>query len=76
MPIYEYRCEECNAIFSKLRSMRDADAPLECVACHGEHVRRQLSRVAATRRGDGGDGAAGGSSCSGCSSHNCGSCGH
>ena len=79
MPIYEYRCVDCQAEFTKLRSMSAADAPLECQACCGTHVQRKLSRIAAVHKsgnGDGGGASGGSGGCSGCGSKHCGSCRH
>ena len=53
MPIYEYRCVECDQSFEAfVRSGRD-DA--ECPTCHGSHLTREMSTFAA--RGSNGDGA-------------------
>jgi len=79
MPIYEYHCCDCQAEFSRLRSMSAADAPLECQVCQGGHVQRKLSRIAAVHKSGNGDaGGSGGSSggCASCGSHNCATCGH
>jgi putative FmdB family regulatory protein len=78
MPIYEYRCDACEATFSRRRSMGDADAPIECESCHSPQSRRLLSRIAAIHKsGNGGGNVSGGSGgCGGCGSHNCGSCKH
>jgi len=49
MPIYEYRCQQCNRVFSHLfRTLRAAEeegAP-PCPACGAREVRRIVSPVA------------------------------
>ena len=47
MPIYEYRCPQCEIRFERLRRMADADVPLPCPACGAPHADRQLSCFAA-----------------------------
>jgi putative FmdB family regulatory protein len=44
MPIYEYRCETCDACFEKLVFSGD-DEPVCCPECGSEKVQRQLSCV-------------------------------
>jgi putative FmdB family regulatory protein len=47
MPIYEYRCGECESRFEKLvRSAGDEPAGLACPHCGSDDVRRLISRVA------------------------------
>lgn len=48
MPIYEYRCQQCGRRVSLfLRSFEAAgDARPRCPACHGEDLRRLVSRIA------------------------------
>ena len=80
MPYYEYVCDDCHAQFELKRSMSNIDAPADCPKCHGDHVARQISKVAAFSHGEGGQvSAVGGSSCGGgcgsCSGGSCGSCG-
>jgi putative FmdB family regulatory protein len=48
MPIYEYRCAECESKFEKIRSMSEKDSPLGCPSCGSEKSRRQLSVFAAS----------------------------
>ncbi len=47
MPLYEYRCPQCNYRFEKLRRMQDADRDIQCPQCRCEQVERQLSTFAA-----------------------------
>jgi len=46
MPIYEYRCLDCQHRFSHfVRRMADADKLPSCPACGSTQVRRLVSRV-------------------------------
>ncbi|HEY6421556.1 MAG TPA: zinc ribbon domain-containing protein [Candidatus Binataceae bacterium] len=54
MPIYEYRCTDCDRSFEALVCAGREDA--ECPGCHGSHLVREMSVFAA--RGGNGDGAA------------------
>ena len=46
MPVYEFRCSTCHAVFDERRPMDDADAP---ATCPGGHVgARRLLPVFAT----------------------------
>ena len=78
MPYYEYVCSDCRTQFEIKRSIKDIDVPAACPTCQGDHVARQISKVAAFAHGEGGsttslggDGCGCGSSCGGGS---CGSC--
>jgi len=72
MPIYEYTCLDCQAHFEIIRSIKDADAPLTCEHCAGQHVKRQISLFNAS---SGGRTIAGGNSCGSCESSACSTCG-
>ena len=82
MPYYEYVCSDCTAGFELKRAMKEIDDPATCPDCHGEHVARQISKVAAFAHGEsgsttslGGGGGCGGSCGSGgCGGGSCGSC--
>ncbi|HUD69617.1 MAG TPA: zinc ribbon domain-containing protein [Acidimicrobiales bacterium] len=39
MPIYEFRCQQCDERFEERRTMRDADAPASCPKGHADVVR-------------------------------------
>ena len=75
MPLYEYRCLDCESMFDALRAMSAADAPITCPQCGTENTCRAISLFAAIG-GDGviaGNGGACGSctpsgSCAGCRS--------
>lgn len=74
MPIYEYACKDCGAEFDVLRPMKDADAPIGCVQCKGEHTGRMLSVFYAQSDGRAVAGTSTGS-CGSCSGGSCSSCG-
>ncbi len=65
MPLFEYRCQDCDHGFELL--VRESTT-LECPACHGDHLEKQLSvfAVGAEGRSAGRPMAAG----------PCGACGH
>jgi putative FmdB family regulatory protein len=46
MPIYEYRCSNCEETFEKIRRMADADRNLQCPKCESEEIERLLSAFA------------------------------
>lgn len=73
MPIYEYVCQDCKEHIEVMRPMKDADAPLECQNCHGDHLSRMLSRFNAS---SGGRVIASSSGCGSCSGGSCSGCGH
>ena len=73
MPIYEYVCLDCGEQIEIMRSMKDADAPLNCSSCESDHTSRMLSLFNAQ---SGGRAVAGSSSgCTSCSSSACSTCG-
>jgi putative FmdB family regulatory protein len=72
MPLYEYTCQDCKAKIEILRNIKDADAPLTCEQCSGNHVIRNISLFNAS---SGGRAITGGSSCSTCSGGSCSTCG-
>lgn len=74
MPIYEYACKECGEKFDALRSMKDADTPIECKKCHSPNTRRLISSCFA--QGNGISASSSAHSCGGCQGGSCGSCGH
>lgn len=75
MPLYEYICLDCKTRFDALRSMKDADAPLECSQCSSQHTSRLISLFNAQ---SGGRVVAGSASagCSSCSGGSCATCGN
>jgi putative FmdB family regulatory protein len=54
MPIYEYRCTDCDRSFEAF--VRPGDGGAECPKCHGSKLTREMSTFAA--RAGNGDGAA------------------
>ncbi len=73
MPLYEYRCEEDESTLTLLRSMSNADAPVEDPKGLGREFRRIHStfQVEATTAPRGGFESTGGGSC-GCGHGGCG----
>jgi putative FmdB family regulatory protein len=48
MPIYEYRCTECGATFSRLQKIGASAEGVKCPTCESEKVERLLSSFAST----------------------------
>lgn len=81
MPIYEFECPSCGAVFEELVSGDNAPA---CPKCHAEKSVKLLScacfRSAAPKQGNGSPYSppqtytASGGGCGGCSGGNCSSC--
>jgi len=86
MPLYEYRCADCQACFEALRPMRESDSPISCPRCASLSARRQISTFAAIsggsrREGNGGGstlvtGSRSGGGCASCAGGSCATCGH
>lgn len=72
MPIYEYKCQDCQFQFEQIRSIKDADADLGCVRCESHNVKRVISLFNAS---SGGQSLSSSSGCSTCSSNSCSACG-
>lgn len=51
MPIYEYRCQSCDAISEKL--VRGGNEPTTCPACGAEGLTRLISRAGIIFKGSG-----------------------
>jgi len=51
MPIYEYRCQDCETKFEKLVRRSSDAAELECPACGQKHLRQEMSTFAAHATG-------------------------
>lgn len=51
MPMYEYRCLDCESRFDRLRRMDQDDADVTCPACQSARIQRRLSLFATATRG-------------------------
>lgn len=72
MPVYEYRCGDCNKKFDLFTPQRMSTEGVICRTCHGSNVRKLVSTFASVGGGTGAefsDGAAepmgGGGGCCG-----------
>jgi putative FmdB family regulatory protein len=52
MPIYEYRCRQCEAVTDVLQ-LRASTPPPRCKACQGEDMERLISRTSFQLKGSG-----------------------
>ena len=43
MPLYEYKCKECEKTFENLSSFRDSEKPVECPNCGSKKTGKLLS---------------------------------
>jgi putative FmdB family regulatory protein len=71
MPIYEFRCKDCNNDFETL--VLGSGDRVECPKCKGTCLERLMS-ACAFKSGESFTPAKGSSGCSSCSSHNCSTC--
>jgi putative FmdB family regulatory protein len=46
MPLYEYRCNDCSAVFELLRPMADREVAAICPSCESRASMPLISRVA------------------------------
>jgi putative FmdB family regulatory protein len=73
MPIYEYRCADCEARFEDLVATSAQRDEAQCPSCEGRNTQRLLSTFAGhTGAGAAGSGSSGSAGTSG-SAHSCGS---
>jgi putative FmdB family regulatory protein len=75
MPLYEYVCRDCHTRFDALRSIKDADAPIDCENCQSEHTSRKLSVFFAHSEGRTVTQTSS-AGCASCAGGSCASCGH
>jgi len=52
MPIYTYKCRKCPNRDTVMRSLKDANAPLRCVAC-GASMDKTMSQSSFQLKGSG-----------------------
>ncbi len=79
MPIYEYRCSDCDVKFEKLVPLSRADEQPPCPQCAGENTRKLLSTFAAVRGSSNGfaesaSSPSSGGGCGSCGGGNCSTC--
>ncbi len=53
MPLYEYKCEECGAVFEELMSVGASDSP-PCPECKSSSTTKQISAFGGLAGGNGG----------------------
>ena len=71
MPIFEYRCDNCQEEFEQI--VFSSKAKVKCPKCQGGKVSKKVSAFS-FKSGSKFAAASGSKGCGGCSSHNCGSC--
>jgi putative FmdB family regulatory protein len=77
MPIYEYKCQDCQWVFEKLIRSLSATDPIHCEKCQSSSVIKLISNFAYSGGSKSpSDQSAPSHSCGSCSSSNCSSCGH
>ena len=79
MPLYEYRCENCQTRFEVLRSINQSGSPIACPTCAEMGARRLISTFAAISKGSGGSRlvtSSQGGGCGSCAGGHCAACGH
>jgi putative FmdB family regulatory protein len=52
MPLYEYRCDECEHVFEALQKMSD-DSLVQCPACEKPTLKKLMSAAGFRLKGDG-----------------------
>lgn len=52
MPLYEYRCEQCEKQFEATQPVHARTEDTECPFCHAHRATRLLSSFSSTVRGD------------------------
>ncbi|MBI5961134.1 MAG: zinc ribbon domain-containing protein [Chloroflexi bacterium] len=73
MPVYDYRCCECEEVFEVRRSMSESDKAAVCPTCHGEKTVRIYSApnvVGGTQQHQ----HSSGGGCAGCAGASCSTC--
>ena len=68
MPIFEYKCEKCSAMFEEFIRNPADEKKTCCPTCGGRRLTKQFSTFGMSSKGDD---SASGSSCSGCTITSC-----
>lgn len=55
MPMYEYGCQSCHNVFTKLRRMDQSDADVTCPDCGTATIQRKFSVFASISKNGGGE---------------------
>jgi len=53
MPIFEYRCDNCDTQFDKLLSQAERDKPQACPKCQSKRTDKMVSRTSFSLKGSG-----------------------
>jgi len=72
VPIYEYRCQRCDADFERL--VRSPNERVKCPECAGRRVRRKLSTFAVSGSSQDRRSRSAESSCGSCRAASCAGC--
>jgi putative FmdB family regulatory protein len=76
MPIYEYRCGKCKAVFEVLRERSQRDTEAVCTCCGSRKTGRQMSSFSGhvSGAGSGSSSVAGSGGCGSCKAASCAGC--
>ena len=72
MPLYEYRCPDCQGRFEVIQHLGASAAETVCPSCGAQHVERQLSTFAVANGGAGASAKSASESFAGCGGGQCG----
>ncbi|MBD3287383.1 zinc ribbon domain-containing protein [candidate division KSB1 bacterium] len=70
MPIYEFKCQQCDVVFDELVNSSFKIDDIKCPHCNGSEITRKMSAFGFSS----GTTSSYASSCGSCSSKNCSSC--
>ena len=74
VPLYEFRCDNCNNVIERLCPVGSNGKGLKCPNCGGKKLRRLMSVFSARSNSEGGAVTSVGSSCATCTSGTCATC--
>ena len=76
MPVYDYKCRKCGAIFEKFLRSISAAASIKCEKCGSAKVEKMVTCCAISSGGKSENAGSSKSShsCGSCSSHSCSTC--